>query len=132
MQGLFWGLHSRFHPNEVANGLLEEDIEINEEGDGASGADIDAFAEIQKFGVIANGVQKGGEILSKSRVVLKGKFSGFFFEEEVERVDDCHVGDEIDANLQFRGWFREDDSGEVVSEGVLLPVDEVWFGLNPE
>ncbi|MFM7864475.1 MAG: hypothetical protein ACKPHU_09710, partial [Planctomycetaceae bacterium] len=102
--------------------MLEENIEINEEGDGASGADIDAFTEIQKVGVIANGVQKGGEILSESRVVLKGKFGGFFFEEKVERVDDCHVGDEIDADLQFLGWFWKDDSGEVVAEGVLLPV----------
>jgi hypothetical protein len=46
-------------------------------------------------------------------------------DEEVERVVDRHVGDEIDLDLQLRHRVREDEAGEIVAVGILLQVHEV-------
>ena len=47
------------------------------------------------------------------------------FEEEIERVEDGHFGDEIDFDGEFGRGFGEDEAGEVIRLGVLLPVEEV-------
>ena len=51
---------------------------------------------------------------------------GIGFEEEVERVVDGHFRDEVDLDLEGAGFFREDETGEVIGLGVLLPVEDVF------
>jgi hypothetical protein len=53
-------------------------------------------------------------------------------DEEVERVHDRHVGDEVDDDLQLGGRLREHDARHVVAERVLLPVEEVVLGDDRE
>ena len=46
-------------------------------------------------------------------------------EEEVERVEHRHLGDQVHLDAQLVGLLREHEAREVVSLRVLLPVDEV-------
>ena len=46
-------------------------------------------------------------------------------EEEVERIEHRHLGDQVHLDAQLVGLLREHEPREVVSLRVLLPVDEV-------
>jgi hypothetical protein len=45
---------------------------------------------------------------------------------------DRHVGDEIDLDLELRHRLGEDKAGEVIAVRVLLQVDVVTFGRDPQ
>ncbi len=66
-------------------------------------------------------------ILVVDRVLL-----GVLFEEEVERVDRHEIRDEAHLDAKLVRRFLEDVPRQVVAERVLLPVDEVVTGRNPE
>ena len=59
-------------------------------------------------------------------VVGEGDGFGVGFEEEVEGIVDGHFGDEVDLDFERAGFFREDETGEVIGLRVLLPVEEVF------
>ena len=65
------------------------------------------------------------KFLGDARLVGERVLLGFGLEEEVERIDDRHLGDEIDLRRELAGLLREDDPGEVVAERILLPVEEM-------
>ncbi len=46
-------------------------------------------------------------------------------DEEVERIDDLHVGREIDGDGEFGGLFRKDEARQPIAVRVLLPVQEM-------
>src|SRR5262249_39815956 len=46
-------------------------------------------------------------------------------DEEIERIDDREIGQEIDVDREFRGLLRKDVTGEPVSVRVLLPIYEM-------
>ena len=73
-----------------------------------------------------------GEFLLEARVIAERPGFRFGFEEEVERVDGRHVGDEVHRDAEMGDFFREDDAGEEIALRVLLPVQEVAFGLDLE
>jgi hypothetical protein len=52
------------------------------------------------------------------------------FEEEIEGIDHRHFGDQINLDTQFPGFFREDQTGQIVALRILLPVDEMFLGAN--
>ena len=70
------------------------------------------------------------QFLLQHRVVGEGPVLGFRFQEEVERVDRRHVGDEIDGDVEMRDALGEHDAGEVVALRVLLPVEEMRLRLD--
>ena len=74
------------------------------------------------------GREFGGEL----RRIGERKMLGPFLDEEIERVDHRHVGDEVDDDFQFPGFLREDEAGDVIAVGVLLPVDEVVRRFHPQ
>ena len=57
---------------------------------------------------------------------------GGLLDEEVERVDDRQVGDQVDGDVEQLGWLGEDEPGHEVAERVLLPVDEVFARRDAE
>ena len=63
---------------------------------------------------------------------MNGNFSALRFEEEIERVVDRHLDDEVDRDLEFARLLGEDQPRLVVRERVLLPVDEVLGRLDPQ
>ena len=57
---------------------------------------------------------------------------GVGLEEEVERIDHRHVGDQVDHDLEAVGLLGEDQARQVIALRILLPVDEVLLGLDLE
>ena len=62
--------------------------------------------------------------------VGEGVLLGVLLEEEVERVDHRHVGDQVDLDGELRRPLEKDEPREIVAERVLLPVDEVLLGRD--
>ena len=69
--------------------------------------------------------QIGLEVGAQIRWIGKGEALGILLDKEIEGVDDRHIGDDADRDVQFGDRLGEDDAGQVVAERVLLPVDEV-------
>jgi competence protein ComEC len=63
---------------------------------------------------------------------VKGKFLGAGLQEEVERVVDRHLDHQVDRDLELARRLGKHQPGLVVGERVLLPVDEVPGGLDPQ
>ena len=57
---------------------------------------------------------------------------GVRFEEEVERVVDRSLGDEVDFDAHFADALGERQSGNVIALRILLPVDEVERRLDQQ
>lgn len=125
LQRLRWSLDPGFEPDGVTDSLLNELVEADEKVDGAAGTAIDGLAELQEFRGIGPGVQERFEVLSEFFGVAEREISGFAFEEEIEGIDDGHVSDDVNGDDEVVGFLWEDESGEVIAERVLLPVDEV-------
>ena len=71
------------------------------------------------------GFEEGAQFAGERGVVGEGIFFGVRFEEEIERIEDRHLGDQIDFDEEFGGGFGEDQAREIVALRVLLPVEEV-------
>ncbi|SKU06162.1 Uncharacterised protein [Mycobacteroides abscessus subsp. abscessus] len=56
---------------------------------------------------------------------------GPFLDEEVEWIDRFEVGNEPDCDRQLPGPVREYHAGKEITEGILLPVDEMIVGCDP-
>ena len=74
--------------------------------------------------------QIGLEVFGERLWVFERDVFGPVLDEEVERVDDLHIGDQPDGDGQAAGSGREHQAGQEISECVLLPVDEVIGGLD--
>ena len=76
--------------------------------------------------------EEGVEFLCQPRGVGEGPVLGALFEEEVEGIDDGHLGDEVHRHRELPGRFGHHHAGEEVALRVLLPVQEVFLGLDAE
>ena len=70
------------------------------------------------------------EVLEHDRLVQERIRLGLGLEEEIERVDHRHVGDEIDLDEELRHLLGEHEAREVVAVRILLPVQEVGLRLD--
>jgi hypothetical protein len=131
-QRLFRRLHAGLHADEVADVALQALVQADQEVDGALLAPVDAVQEGCK-GRCGRVFHQVGRQLGLKRVVVgEGKRLGARLQEEVERVVHRHLGHEVDGDPELGGLVREDQARQVVGERVLLPVDEVAFGLDLE
>ena len=64
-------------------------------------------------------------------VVDEGHLFGLRLQEEVERVQDRHLGDQVDLDAERVGLFGKHQAGEIVGLRILLPVDEVADRFHP-
>ncbi len=130
---LLAGLHAGFHPHDVADLLLQPRVEADQEIDGARLARAVDFGEPRlEQRTRRLDFAKCGDLLGERGIVAEGKGLAFRLEEEVERIDHRHVGDEIDGDLELRGLLREHQARQVIALRILLPVDEVILGLDLE
>ena len=87
---------------------------------------------LERAGGLAEQPQVRLEVAGEGRVVGERDLLGVLLDEEVEGVDDPEVRDQADHDLEPIGGLGEDQSGEVVAERVLLPVDEVVLRGHPQ
>ena len=101
---LLAALHAGFHPHDVADFLLQPCIQADEEIDSARLARAVDFAKPRlEQRTWRLELAERRDLLGERGIVAEGKGLGFGLEEEVERVDHRHVGDEIDGDLERRG-----------------------------
>ena len=55
-----------------------------------------------------------------------------FFDEKVERIDGRHLGDQVHLDTQLAAPLWEHIPGEIVPVRILLPVEEVILGRDPQ
>ena len=53
-------------------------------------------------------------------------------QEEVEGIDDRHLGHQVDLDAELPGRLRKDQTGEIVALGILLPIDEMLLRADLE
>ena len=119
-------------PHDVADRLLHPRVQRDEKVDGDLRRAVDPAHEIgeQRPGRLRLHVDR--QIVAQIFGVGEGRGHCRFLDEEVERVVDRHVGDEVDFDLQLGHRLGEDEAGEVVAVGVLLQVDEVLGRRHPQ
>jgi hypothetical protein len=132
-QRLLAALHAGFHPNDVADFLLQSCVEADEEIDGARVARSVDFGEprLEQWTRRLD-LAKRRDFLRKRGVVAEGKSLGLRLKEEIEWIDHRHVGDQIDRDVEPGCLLREHEPRQVVALRILLPVDEVVLGLDLE
>ncbi len=125
-------LHARLHADQVADLPLQPPVQRHQEVDRPLLGDVDrvdqgAQPRRQRFaGQVRRQVVTQRRLVAE-RVVLRRRL-----EEEVERVVDRHLGHQVDGDAEVVGLVGEDQPRKVVGERILLPVDEVPAGLDPQ
>ena len=84
----------------------------------------------ERAGSGSSSVEVRREIVPQHVVVRERVALRRLLDEEVERVDDREVGDEIDRDGELARRLGEHEAREVVAERILLPVDEVFLGRD--
>ncbi len=140
-QGVVRCLDARFHPHAVVDVSGRGTVDTDQEVDRAHprGPPVGVDPRLQQLsgaglisGVVAvvDRTQVRFQILPQRFRVIERHRLGVLLDEEVERVDDLHVGDQADVDAQLAGGVGKDQAGQKVSEGILLPVDEVVGRLD--
>ena len=107
-------------------------VEIDEEIDRPSWAPIDRPDELLEWRAVGAHLEERREVFLQPRLVGERELLRGRLEEEVERIEDRHLRDEIDFHEQLTRLLREHDTPEVIAVRILLPVDEVRFGREVE
>ena len=131
-QRLLAVLHARLQANDIADLLLQPCIEADQEVDGRLLAAIDLGEPGRDQRSRRLHLAKGRDLLGQRGVVGEGPLLGLGLQEEVERIDHRHVGDQVDHDLEELGLFGEDQARQVVALRVLLPIDEMLRRLDGE
>ena len=119
---LFGRLHARLHPHHIFDQLLQTLIELDQKVDRVARLArdrADQFLELRSGGFRPDESQ---QILVKLRLEFERPFVRGRLDEKVERIDDLHVGREVDRDREFGGLFREDKPRQPIAVRVLLPI----------
>ena len=103
-------------------------VEIDHKIDGAPGRPIDPAQEGLKPGSSGLGRAVDDEIGPEVLGIFERPGLRALLDEEIERIVDRHVGDDVDLDLQFVDEFREDVAREPVAVRILLMVHEMVGG----
>ena len=136
LEGLVGRLDAGLHPHQVLHLAGEALVEVDEKVDRVRARLRATRAELaeplleQRAGGFPLEVRR--ELGRELRRVVEREMLGPVLDEEVERIDHRHVGDEIDGDVERARGFREDEARDVVAVRVLLPVDEVLLGRDAQ
>jgi hypothetical protein len=119
------GLDSVLHPDHVANLVLQTLVELDQKIDGL--ARLERNAGEKRLELLAGQfrLEAGRKLGTQFGRIDEWKRLGARLDEEVERIDHLHVGDEIDRHGKFGRLLREDEAGDAVPVGIVLPVHEM-------
>ena len=74
--------------------------------------------------------QPGFQVFLQGVGVVEWNFFGRFFDKEPKRIDDRHVGYQIDRDTEFCRLLFKRRPGQEVAVRVLLPVEKVVCRAN--
>ncbi len=127
LQGELRGLNARFHADQVSDVLAQALVETDQKVDGRNRLATDAV----QIRLKSRGQRQFFEVRRQLALLFAGvgerDVLGVGLEEEVERIEHSHLGDQIDFDAKLVGLFREDQARQVIALRVLLPVDEMVF-----
>ena len=124
---LLGGEDARLHAHDVSNERLNLLVEADQLVDRAHPVARDAGEQVVQQRPRRIEAAERGQFVVERRVVGERPGFGFGFEKEVERIDGGHVGHEVDGHIEMGDALGEDDAGEEIALGILLPVQEVSF-----
>jgi hypothetical protein len=77
-------------------------------------------------------IQIWKEVPLEERFIVERESFGMGLKKKIKGIIDHHISHQIDFDVEFPHLFREDETGEVVAVGILLPVEKIAFGLDAE
>ena len=130
LERLLGRLHAGLHADQVADVVLQPLVQANQKIDGSHRLARHLAQPLFDAGRDRQARQVRGEFVALGRVVAERETLGVRLEEEVEGVEDRHLGDEVDFDCEFGNALREHRPGEPVRLRILLPVEEVLGGRD--
>lgn len=127
-QGFLAGLNPGFHTHDVTDVALQARVGGNEHVDDRQVVTQFAPKPRKPFGKQRPGnflFQEWRQLDLELAGIGERIFLGVLFDEEVERIDDGHVGHQIDGHLELARLFGKHQARNPVAERVLLPVEEM-------
>ena len=131
-QRFFRRLHAGFHADGVADVIGQLLVQRHQEIGAADLLARNALEELFEQRRQRQLLPVGHQFILQVLGILEGKLLGIGFEEEIEGIDDRHLGHQVDLDLEFGGLLREHQARQVVRFRVLLPVDEVRLGQHAQ
>ena len=133
LQRVAGGLHAGLHPDAVVHVLVDGVVESDQEVDGADlwGDGVVAHPGTHRLrrtgplAVVVDRAQVGLQVLAQRLGIREREGLGELLDEEVERVDHFHIGNQSDGDAELPGRIGEHQAGQEIAERVLLPVHEV-------
>ena len=137
-QGEFRSLYARFHADQVADIGGQTLIQAYQKIHRRQRRAVDS----RQIRGESRGQRQCFQVRRQLALLIGGvaerDFFGVGFQEEIERIEYRHLGDQVDFDAQFVSFFRKHQTRQVIALGVLLPIDEVLFrqhlqrvGQNP-
>ena len=124
-------LHARLHADDVADLVLQALIEFDQKIDGVARSRAKSNARtLPGSGPAGSGVDKGRKVLVQFGRKFERPGFGVRFDEEIERIDHLHVGDQIDVDGKLLRLFGKHVARKPIAVRILLPVDEVLRRLH--
>lgn len=124
-QRLVRRLDAGLHADNVTYVSLKPKVEFDEKIDGAPVVAGDRREIIVELGAGGLDFETGCKLRRKIWLVRDGKLLRIWLHEKIERVENSHLGEEIDFNLEFARLLGKNQPRLPVSMRILLPVDEM-------
>ena len=118
-------LHPGLHADQVADVVLQPLVQAHQKIDGSHRLARHLAQPLLDPGRDRQARQVRGEFVALGRVVAERETLGVRLEEEVEGVENRHLGDEVDFDRELGDALREHRPGEPVRLRILLPVEKV-------
>ena len=130
-QCLLGRLHARLQADQIADVVLQPLVERHQEVErglrfARHGGQVAGELRRQRAGLAIR--RQFERLLGR---IGEGKLLGLRLEEEVERVEHRHLGDQIDFDAQFLRRLGKHQPGQVVRLRILLPVHEMPGRRHP-
>ena len=125
-------LDARLEADQVADAALQTLVQLDEEIDRVAPIPRDRSEELLEVRSGRLRSQVGTQFLREQALVGERPALGVVLDEEVERIEGHGFRDEVDGDDELAHRARKHDARLPVAERILLPVEEVGLGVDPE
>ena len=121
-----------FEANDIVHHALQMGVQIGHEGDGVFRTLVEPIKELlqQRAGRLWLHIDR--QIVAQILGILEWPGLAALLDEEVERIIDRHVGDQVDLDLEFGHRLGKHEARLEIAIGVLLHIDEVQARADPQ